>query len=203
MTLESNLIQRARQFEEAALAEIYDIFSPGVYRYAMRLLGDANLAEDCVADTFLRFLQALRSKGGPQDHLQAYLYRIAHNWITDQYRRQPPPPLALLENLASADDELFQNVSDHIQKKQVQGALRSLTPEQRQVVVLKYLEGWENEAIALSLEKPVGAVKSLQHRALEALRRMLQPQKAGSGSPAPKNEPGKASKLEKRYVSSE
>jgi RNA polymerase sigma-70 factor (ECF subfamily) len=177
MTSESSLIQRARQFEEAALAEIYDKFSPGVYRYAMRLLGDANLAEDCVADTFLRFLQALRAQGGPQDHLQAYLYRIAHNWITDQYRRQPPPPVPLLEDLMGIDDELFQRVIDTIEKKQVRGALRCLTPEQRLVINLKYLEGWENEHVAQALEKPISSVKSLQHRAIDALRRILIPHK--------------------------
>ncbi len=177
MTSESCLIQRARLFEEAALAEIYDRYSPGLYRYAVRLLGEPHLAEDCVADTFLRYLQAIRSKGGPQDHLQAYLYRIAHNWITDHYRRQPPPPLPLLEHLVSGDDNLCQDMIDTIEKQQVRGALSCLTPEQRQVIILKYLEGWENETVALALEKPVGAIKSLQHRALGALRRMLRPQK--------------------------
>jgi RNA polymerase sigma-70 factor (ECF subfamily) len=107
--------------------------------------------------------------------LQAYLYRIAHNWITDQYRRQPPPPLPLLEDLVSPDDELFQGVFDTIEKKRVRGALRCLTPEQRLVINLKYLEGWENEHVALILEKPISAVKSLQSRALRALRRILLP----------------------------
>ena len=170
-------MQRARQFEQAALGEIYDSFSPGVYRYALRLLGDAGLAEDCVADTFLRYLQALRAGGGPQDHLQAYLYRIAHNWITDQYRRQPLPPLPLLDELVSKEEDLLQIAMDHIQQTQVRGALGRLTPDQRQVIVLKYLEGWENESVALALEKPAGAVKALQHRAIEALRRMLLPHK--------------------------
>ena len=50
---------------------------------------------------------------------------------------------------------------------------RQLTPEQRQVIVLKYLEDWTNEEIALALDKPIGAVKSLQHRALGALQRIL------------------------------
>ncbi len=174
---ETELIQRARQFEEAALAEIYDGSSPGIFRYAVRLLGEVHLAEDCVADTFFRFLQALRSGGGPQDHLKAYLYRIAHNWITDQYRRSPPPPLRLFDDVPSGEDDLLHLVSDAIEKEQVRGALRRLTPDQLQVVALKYLEGWENEAVAISLEKPVGAVKALQHRALDALRRMLLPQK--------------------------
>jgi RNA polymerase sigma-70 factor (ECF subfamily) len=48
-----------------------------------------------------------------------------------------------------------------------------LTPDQRQVVILKFLEGWSNAEVAETLNKPVGAVKSLQHRALGALRRIL------------------------------
>jgi RNA polymerase sigma-70 factor, ECF subfamily len=48
-----------------------------------------------------------------------------------------------------------------------------LTPDQRQAIILKYLEDWENNAIAQAMNKPVGAVKALQHRGLEALRRIL------------------------------
>ncbi len=176
-TPEDDLIRRARRFEQAALAEIYDGYSPGLYRYVRHLLGDARTAEDCLADTFLRFLQALRAAGGPQEHLQAYLYRIAHNWVTDHYRRRPLPPLPLFEDLLSLEGDPFQTLLERIEKEQVRAALLRLTPEQRQVIVLKYLEGWENAAIAQLLEKPVGAVKSLQHRALEALRRMLLPEK--------------------------
>jgi len=51
-----------------ALGSIYDLYSPGIYRYAMRLLGDETLAEDCVADTFSRFLKVLRLGQGPEDH---------------------------------------------------------------------------------------------------------------------------------------
>lgn len=177
MNSKTDLILRAQQFEEAALAEIYDLYSPGVFRYAFRQLGDNNLAEDCVAEVFLRYLQSLRASGGPQDHLQAYLYRIAHNWITDQYRRQPLPPLPLLEELPDSKDDLFQVVLGHIQEQRMRRALVRLTPEQRQVIVLKYLEGLENETVALVLKKPVSAVKALQHRALGALRRILLPHK--------------------------
>ena len=76
---EQELLQRASQLETAALAEIYDLYSPGLYRYAMRLIGDATVAEDCVAETFARFLRSLQKRLGLRDHLQAYLYRIAHN----------------------------------------------------------------------------------------------------------------------------
>lgn len=171
---EKALLERARAFDLNSLGEIYDTYSPGVYRYAMRLLGDVSQAEDCVAETFSRFLKAVQSGGGPQDCLQAYLYRIAHNWITDHYRRQPVH-LPLHEDLRSNDDDTAQTAAQSIRKQEVRAALQMLTPDQRQVVVLKFVEGWENEAISRTMGKPVGAVKALQHRALDALRRLLLP----------------------------
>ena len=87
---QEELLRRARKFDQQALAEIYDSYSTGLFGYALRLLGDTNLAEECVAEAFTRFLNALHSGKGPKDHLKAYLYRIAHNWITDYYRRHPP-----------------------------------------------------------------------------------------------------------------
>jgi RNA polymerase sigma-70 factor (ECF subfamily) len=174
MTTEQALLQRARQFDESALIEVYDRFSPGLYRYAMRLLGDVDLAEDCVGETFSRFLFALKHGRGPSQYLQAYLYRVAHNWITDHYRRQPPPPLELKPDLqADPEDDPHQTLVQHLESQRVRSALAGLTPDQRQVIVLKYLEDWENKAIAEALDKPIGAVKALQHRALAALRRLL------------------------------
>ena len=87
MSNEQDLLQRASKIETQALAEIYDSYSPGIYRYAMRLLGDMTLAEDCVAETFARFLKSLQEQRGPRNNLKAYLYRIAHNWIVDHYRK--------------------------------------------------------------------------------------------------------------------
>ena len=171
---EQSLLERAQRFEKEALAEIFDRYNPGVYRYAMKLLGDTDLARECMAETFSRFLNALRRGVGPNDYLQAYLYRIAHNWITDYYRSKPPPSLPLDHELRSDPaEEPPQMVADEMELQQVRSALALLTPDQRQVITLKYLEEWENEDIARALNKPVGAVKSLQHRAIESLRRLL------------------------------
>ncbi len=170
---ETELLQRAYAFDRQALAEIYDLYSPGLYRYALRLLGEASAAEDCVAETFSRFLQALRRGKGPRDYLQAYLYRVAHNWITDQYRRQPPPPLELDEQRPDSAANPEEIAARRIRQARLRQALQRLTPDQQQVIALKYLEGWENEQIARALDKPVGAVKSLQHRALARLQRHL------------------------------
>ena len=168
------ILERAKHLETEALEEIFDTFSSGIYRYAFRLLGDAELARECMAETFSRFLYALKRDSGPDNYLQAYLYRIAHNWITDYYRSKVPPPLPLDVNLrANSADEPHQVVADEMESQQLREALTLLTPDQRQVIVLKYLEDWENESIARTLNKPVGAIKALQHRALEALRRIM------------------------------
>ncbi|TRZ51621.1 sigma-70 family RNA polymerase sigma factor [bacterium] len=167
------LLELARQFDHPALAQIYDTYSPGLYRYAMRLLGDQNLAEDCVAETFSRFLQALQTKRGPDSYLQAYLYRMAHNWIVDHYRREPMQPVELTEEHRDENADPEKDAGQHLRQERLRMAIKKITPEQQQVIALKYLEGWKNEEIARSLKKPVGAVKSLQHRALANLQRIL------------------------------
>ena len=165
------MIEKAREFDQETLGKIYDAYSPGLYRYASRLLNDSEIAEECVADTFYRFLGALRVGHGPTDHLQAYLYRIAHNWITDFYRRHSIKLIELSETLESNDHEKPENcISELLQKQKLLNALRTLTPDQRQVIVLRFIEEWSLEEVALTIQKPVGAVKALQHRALSSLR---------------------------------
>jgi RNA polymerase sigma-70 factor (ECF subfamily) len=168
------ILERARRFESQALEEIFDCFSPGIYRYAYHLLGDTELARECMSETFSRFLTALTRDAGPDEYLQAYLYRIAHNWISDYYRRKTPPTLPIESvTLSDSKAEPHRIVADQMSAKQIRNALAFLTPDQRQVIILKYLEGWKNDAIALAMNKPVGAIKALQHRALEALHRIL------------------------------
>jgi len=169
---EQELLHLAAQLNTRALAVIYDTYSSGLYRYAMRLLGDETVAEDCIAETFARFLKALQERRGPRDHLQAYLYRIAHNWIVDFYRNHEQT-FELSESFRSEADIPEEAAAKRIRQKQVRKAIRSLTPDQQNVVALKYLEDWCNEEIALVLHKPIGAVKSIQHRALKSLQKLL------------------------------
>ena len=178
MSEQKSLLAEARGLDSQVLARLYDEYSPGLYRYAMRLLGDQDLAEECVSETFARFLQALHRGRGPRDHLQAYLYRIAHNWIVDQFR-SVKLVAPLNETFTDEQPGPEHDVTQRLQKASIQAAIRKLTSDQQQVIVLKYLEGWENLEIARALRKPVGAVKSLQHRALAALRKHLQREEQG------------------------
>ncbi len=173
---EQALLARARAWDMQALEAIYDLYSPMLYRYAVRLLGDPDMAEECVAETFARFLFALRNGKGPKNHLKAYLFRVAHNWITDRFRRDRPGED--LENHAHYMPDPKPGPEDEahrlLEQERLRRVLFRLTPEQRQVIVLRYLEGWSHKEIAEALGKPVSAVKALQRRALAALRRLLE-----------------------------
>lgn len=171
---EQAILKRARQFEAEALEEIFETYSPRIYRYAYRLLGDVDLAKDCTSETFSRFLKALKQGSGPENYLQAYLFRIAHNWITDYYRSKVPDVLSISQDLpARPTDGPEMRVSANMEQQQLRQALMLLTAEQRQVLVMRYLEDWEHETIAQAMNKPVGAIKALQHRGIESLRRFL------------------------------
>ncbi len=168
------LLKKARQYDQNALAEIYDLYSDALFAYAFKHVGKSQVAEDLVAETFSRFLKALERGGGPKEHLRAYLYRITHNLITDSYRREPPPPLELEEELLSEEGaDPISIVADMQDADRVRNALRLITPEQSQVITLRFLEGWSGLEIAQAMDKSLGSIKALQHRGLAALQRIL------------------------------
>jgi RNA polymerase sigma-70 factor, ECF subfamily len=172
--MESIAVANPRTIKIEALEDVYEEHSPGLYRFAYRLLGDKQQAEDCVAETFSRFLKAVHDGRGPDVYVQAYLYKIARNWINDQFRRQPPPSLPIdTHTVIDQSDDTSDMVSLKLERERVRNALKLLTPEQRDVVILRFLEGLGHEEIASIMGKTVEATRALQSRALVALRRML------------------------------
>lgn len=170
------LLQQAKRGNRQALAAIYDAFQPPIYRYVYRQVDGEETARDLTADVFHRFLQALHQGTGPDNYLQAWLYRVAHNTIVDHYRRQQHRNhLPLLEQVISADDDPVRQAETSLAVAQVRQSMQQLTPDQQQVIALKFFAGLSNQEIALIVAKPVGAVKALQHRAIAALQRQLAP----------------------------
>ncbi|MFZ1396192.1 MAG: sigma-70 family RNA polymerase sigma factor, partial [Candidatus Promineifilaceae bacterium] len=107
------------------------------------------------------------------------LYRTAHNLVIDHYRRQAHRNhLPLPEILPSGGDSPGQLAEQHLLGEQVITALQTLTPEQQQVLTLKFLEGFSNAEVADLMHKPIGAIKALQHRGLARLQNILAPQPA-------------------------
>ncbi len=166
--------QGIQSLDRKTLAIIYDDYQPLLYSYIYRRTGEVEVARDLTAEVFGRFLQAVGKGKGPGDNMRAWFYRVAHNIVVDHYRRQqhrnhvPLNDRALITN-----DGPDAAVEREMQSEKLRSALSQLTADQQQVISLKFLEGLSNQEVAAVLDKPVGAVKSLQHRALAALHRHL------------------------------
>lgn len=161
-----------RALDRTALTRLYDEHSPGLYRYAYRLLGSQELAEECVSETFTRFLERTRRRT-PHGNLRAYLYRIVHNWVVDHYRAQhntePIEDDLLSGEEAGPETRLLVQAG----QEQLRRALLALPEEQRMVIELRFMEDWSHEQVAEYLGRSSVATRALQHRALNTLRKSL------------------------------
>lgn len=171
---EWQLVQRAQALEESALASLYSTYYPKVYNYAFLHLGDVHAAEDLASEVMLKLLESIgkyQFRGMP---FSAWVFRIARNKLIDLHRRRRRRgEVDLTEPLAAMQISPQALAERALDRGQIQLALKYLTEEQRQVIVLKFIEGFDNGSIARILGRSEGAVKSLQHRALHSLRRIM------------------------------
>jgi len=171
---EWDLVQRAQELDVSALTWLYQTYYPKVYNYAFLHLGDVATAEDLASDVMLKVLESLkdyRFRGIP---FAAWVFRIARNRVIDVHRRRRRRgEVGLQEGIVAGRDDPPAMAERALERGQLQAALLLLTEEQRQVIILKFIEGFDNPTVARILGRSQGAVKSLQHRALASLRRIL------------------------------
>ena len=167
---EAALLARARTLDARALGQIHDEYYPALYRFALYRTGDPATAEDIAAEVFVRLLEALRSNRAPQTTLRGWLFGVAAHLVADHFRRRPADPLP--DTLPAAHSPAAE-AEDRLQRQAVHGALQRLSPEQQNVLALRFGQGASLEETAGALGKTVNAVKQLQWRAVEALRRAL------------------------------
>lgn len=159
------------------LAEIYDLHHPSIYRFIYRQIGDVDISRELASEVFCRMLQALKKDAEMIQHLVPWLFCTARNLVIDHFRRQQfRNHLPFREELVESPNNTAEAAAFRVSARQMRDALQELTPDQRQVILLKFLEGLSNQEVADALLKPVGAIKSLQHRALCALRDLLVPE---------------------------
>jgi RNA polymerase sigma-70 factor, ECF subfamily len=172
---EHQLIQAAQRGNEQALGRLYDTHVDRIYRYVLYRVSDPQLAEDLTADVFLRVVEGLPGYRTSDVPFLAWLYRIAHARIVDHYRqvsRRGQHQDIDKSNLRIEDDLDGVLVAAYYQEK-VREAMGLLTAEQQQVIHARFIEGYNLQQAADALGKTVGAIKVMQHRALEALSRAL------------------------------
>ena len=172
---EDALVQRAKQGDPTAFAEIYVRHQPAIYRYIFYRVDDVATAEDLTGEVFVRLVEKVDRftyRGRP---LLAWLYTIARNLVTDYHRHaRRSLPLSLEEQPITDLADPEKTVEHRLAQHRLAVAIARLTEDQRQVILLRFIEGLDNKAVAQILDKSVGAVKALQHRALAALRHILE-----------------------------
>jgi RNA polymerase sigma-70 factor (ECF subfamily) len=174
MHADSNLIHRARQGDPDAIAALYRHHVDAIHRYIGYRVSDTAAAEDLTADVFLRMVEGLpryHQNGAP---FEAWLYRIAAARVADYYRRRKRRPQ---ESLTETEPDRAELPEGRLQNEEEQSALRTalrlLSAEQQDVLLLRFVERKSHAEVAALLGKSVSAIKSTQHRALNRLAELM------------------------------
>ncbi len=169
---EATLLRRAQQRDPAAWAELFDQFYPRVYAFILTRVRDHMLAEDLAADVFVNALRAIASYEDRGLGLISWLFRIAQNRIIDHLRRSVPRTPNHLDDFSEqlADPQASPIRSENLD---LRTALERLSPDQRQVIHLRFVEDMTSAQVAHVIGKSEGAVKIIQHRALKSLKQWM------------------------------
>jgi RNA polymerase sigma-70 factor (ECF subfamily) len=164
------LVLRCQVGDEAAFAELVERYAPRLRYYLRKMLGDAHAAEDALQDVWL---DVFRGVGRLADvgAFTAWVYRIARDRACRTARQRQRTPAALLEADEPVEDGEELALAD---AEAIHQALDLLTPEHREVLVLRFLEDMSYEDVARVAGCELGTVRSRLHYAKRALRRALE-----------------------------
>jgi RNA polymerase sigma-70 factor, ECF subfamily len=168
-------LARARSGDEHAFAMIYRDVQPGLLRYSRA--NAPGHGEDITAEVWLEVTRALRRFDGDEQGFRAWVFTIARRKIIDHVRRDARRPTILLENpqelcLQEARD-VAEDYEDEETTRQALTLVRTLPPDQAEVILLRVVAGLDNTQVAGLLGKTPGAVRVLSHRGLRRLATIL------------------------------
>ncbi len=168
------VIDRARRGDRGAFAELYDEHVEAVYRYVLYRLREASDAEDVTSEVFTKAFASIHRYRWQGKSFLAWLYTIARNAVTDRRRRDRPTieldnAFGIPEQGPTAHDQAVHGE----QVEALRGAVKHLTGEQQEVLLLRFAENLSSRQVAVKLGKNEGAIRALQFRALGRLRKLL------------------------------
>ncbi len=173
---DEDLVRAAQAGDVAAFGQLYERYFDKIFSYLSFKLGSVTEAEDVSGQVFLRALESLPGYKWTGVPFQAWLFRIAHNMLVDSLRRRsrrPSEPLdeGVPDRTKVADPESW--LEEKVRREGLLLAVDRLTELQRQVITLKFAGGLTNAEVAQVLGRTEGAVKALQHAAVQSLQRQL------------------------------
>lgn len=170
------IVARAKEGDADAFALLYDRYAALVYRYVYYRVGTRSLAEDLTSETFLRALRRITSFTWQGRDFAAWLVTIARNLVTDHFKSGRSRLEVCTAEMLDADrteDGPEQAVLDSVTRTALVETIRKLDADQRDCVVLRFLQGLSVAETALIMNRREGAVKALQYRAVRSLARMF------------------------------
>jgi RNA polymerase sigma-70 factor (ECF subfamily) len=169
------LVERGQQGDRDALEELYLIHFDRIYSYLHMSVGNKHDAEDLTTQTFLKMLEAIGRFRWQSAPFSAWLFRIAHNLAMDHFRsrRRWQPEEEVPEPIGSEEPSAELEAMQSIGRQSMLKLIETLSPEQQQVLTLKFVFNFQNADVAKILDKTEGAIKSLQHRALASLQKQI------------------------------
>lgn len=173
---DADLARRAAAGDASAFGVLYDRYFANVYRYAFLRTRDRMEAEDVTSDVFLRAMRALH-RYEPRTAFLAWLFRIARNAIIDRSRRDRTVRLASADIARDAADRIVDPAAlgiAAVEGSELRRALEQLGELQRDVIVMRFFADLSTDEICAVLGKGPSTVRGIQHRALAALRAILQ-----------------------------
>ncbi len=168
------VIARAKSGDTAVITALYEQYRLGVFRYLYYRVGDQQAAEDLTSEVFLRMITALEGYRPQSSSFEAWLYQIARNLAIDHHRKAVIRNfIPLEENLMGEYTDVDKTVERNLTHEHLRRALARLSDVQRDVIVLRFVNGLPISVVAKTLHKSEDAIKSLQRRALSTLREIL------------------------------
>jgi RNA polymerase sigma-70 factor (ECF subfamily) len=168
-------LEGLQKLDSQAIGAIYDRYFPDVYRFVYYRLNDEQAAEDISSDVFVRLLEAVKKRRGPQANLKGWLLATASHAVADHFRHAYRRPIEALSEMMP--DGAASALADEVDRREMVSSVRlaydRLTVEQQNVLALRFGDGYSLDETAAVMQKNVNAVKALQFRALATLQRSI------------------------------
>ncbi len=186
ITTDEQLLARAKQLDPDAMRAIHERFYEPVARYIQFKVGDYQTVEDLTGEVFVRVLEGLKKGQTWQESPQGWIIGIARHVVAKYYQKRERMTEVKLSYHLAAYEEVgpFHQIMLDERKRHLMQAIQQLTDEQRDVILMRFIEGINIQGVATAINKTPCAVKGLQYRAIRALAEVMQ----GFGTEGTKNE---------------
>lgn len=172
---EITLIRKATEGEASAFGVLYDKYQPSIYRFIFLKVSHREEAEDLTHQVFLSAWEHMGTFRHGDVPFASWLYRIARNKVIDHYRtrRMHAPLENVPEEIIALDAGIPRQIDDHLQLERVYQALMQLSDDQRDILIMRFVNELSYKDIAHALGKNQATVRVIQYRALARLKKLL------------------------------